>query len=70
MNVPNPCVRSLPFSDVESVPRGICLYVKMENTQKTGSFKLRGIINQFHRQIAAHGKETKFVTMSAGIEEN
>ena len=44
--------------------------MKMENTQKTGSFKLRGIINQFHRQIAAHGKETKFVTMSAGIEEN
>nr|XP_006633547.1 PREDICTED: L-threonine dehydratase catabolic TdcB-like [Lepisosteus oculatus]XP_015208152.1 PREDICTED: L-threonine dehydratase catabolic TdcB-like [Lepisosteus oculatus] len=38
------------------------LYIKMENMQRTGSFKIRGVANQFARRP----KGGHFVTMSAG----
>ncbi|XP_039617026.1 L-threonine ammonia-lyase [Polypterus senegalus] len=38
------------------------LYLKLENMQKTGSFKIRGVTNQLVKKT----KGEKFVTMSAG----
>ncbi|GCC24509.1 serine racemase isoform X1 [Chiloscyllium punctatum] len=37
------------------------LYLKLENMQTTGSFKIRGVANQFSRRESGH-----FITMSAG----
>uniref|UniRef100_A0A3B4DCH4 L-serine ammonia-lyase n=3 Tax=Pygocentrus nattereri TaxID=42514 RepID=A0A3B4DCH4_PYGNA len=38
------------------------IHLKLENMQRTGSFKIRGVANQFARQ----SKDGHFVTMSAG----
>ncbi|XP_035257279.1 phenylserine dehydratase isoform X1 [Anguilla anguilla] len=38
------------------------IHIKMENLQRTGSFKIRGVANQFARRPAGG----RFVTMSAG----
>ncbi|CAL8318716.1 unnamed protein product [Lota lota] len=38
------------------------IHIKLENMQKTGSFKIRGVANQFARRP----KGGHFVTMSAG----
>ncbi|XP_059175865.1 L-threonine dehydratase catabolic TdcB-like isoform X2 [Physella acuta] len=42
------------------------LYLKMENMQTTGSFKIRGVINQMRKVQEKYGKLPKLVTMSAG----
>ncbi|KPP75629.1 putative serine racemase [Scleropages formosus] len=41
---------------------GDSIYLKMENLQRTGSFKIRGVANQLARRPRGH----PFVTMSAG----
>ncbi|XP_064633943.1 uncharacterized protein LOC135491749 [Lineus longissimus] len=49
------------------IDEGVDLYLKMENFQKTGSFKVRGLANQLHKipeQVG--GDERKLITMSAG----
>ncbi|CAL8328929.1 unnamed protein product [Boreogadus saida] len=51
------CQTSLP---PPPVPCNI--HIKLENMQKTGSFKIRGVANQFARRP----KGGHFVTMSAG----
>ncbi|XP_073695009.1 L-threonine ammonia-lyase [Garra rufa] len=38
------------------------IHIKLENMQRTGSFKIRGVANQFARRL----KGSHFVTMSAG----
>ncbi|XP_076860882.1 L-threonine ammonia-lyase-like [Brachyhypopomus gauderio] len=50
------CQTTLPL------PQPCNVYLKLENMQKTGSFKLRGVANQFSRRP----KAGHFVTMSAG----
>ncbi|KAK1790535.1 hypothetical protein P4O66_014423, partial [Electrophorus voltai] len=50
------CQTTLPLH----VPCNI--YLKLENMQRTGSFKIRGVANQFSRR----SKGDHFVTMSAG----
>ena len=47
-------------------PINFHLYLKLENTQKMGSFKLRGIANQMEVAARNGGKDTQLVTMSAG----
>mmetsp|Transcript_17909 Transcript_17909/g.29069 ORF Transcript_17909/g.29069 Transcript_17909/m.29069 type:complete len:323 (+) Transcript_17909:270-1238(+) len=43
------------------------LYLKLENTQLGGSFKMRGVANCFHKWMDSQGKIDKsLVTMSAG----
>ncbi|KAH9510116.1 hypothetical protein Btru_043507 [Bulinus truncatus] len=44
----------------------IDLYVKLENMQSTGSFKIRGVLNQLRKVHGKHGKDVNLVTMSAG----
>ncbi|RUS85820.1 hypothetical protein EGW08_006449 [Elysia chlorotica] len=53
----------LPRSDSGE---GIDLYMKMENMQTTGSFKIRGVLNQMRHIQKKHGDDAKLVTMSAG----
>ncbi|XP_030576454.1 uncharacterized protein LOC115773714 [Archocentrus centrarchus] len=38
------------------------IHIKLENMQRTGSFKIRGVANQFARRLAGN----RYVTMSAG----
>jgi len=42
------------------------VYFKLENLQTTGSFKIRGVANQFERVKTDLGNEGHLVTMSAG----
>ncbi|XP_005111982.1 L-threonine dehydratase catabolic TdcB isoform X2 [Aplysia californica] len=42
------------------------LFMKMENMQTTGSFKIRGVLNQMRKVKERHGKQCKLITMSAG----
>ncbi|KAK0063817.1 L-threonine dehydratase catabolic TdcB isoform X1 [Biomphalaria pfeifferi] len=42
------------------------LYIKLESMQTTGSFKIRGVLNQMRKVQERHGKQAKLVTMSAG----
>ena len=53
------------------------LFLKLENCQTTGSFKIRGVASQLHaakRILAKQGnhdmKDLKLITMSAGNENN
>merc|ERR1711936_213479 len=52
--------------DMEHVGGWSRVYFKLENLQSTGSFKIRGVANQFERVKAELGKEGRLVTMSAG----
>ncbi|KAK3768908.1 hypothetical protein RRG08_060346 [Elysia crispata] len=45
---------------------GIDLFMKMENMQTTGSFKIRGVLNQMCKILKRYGSDAKLVTMSAG----
>ncbi|XP_076114713.1 L-threonine ammonia-lyase-like isoform X1 [Mytilus galloprovincialis] len=49
------------------LPKSVDLYLKLENTQTTGSFKIRGVANQmkFLPDDVKNG-ERKLITMSAG----
>ncbi len=49
--------------------RGMELLLKLENTQVTGSFKIRGVVNMIHQQMSARGsaQPPPMVTMSAGL---
>jgi len=42
------------------------VYFKLENLQSTGSFKIRGVANQFEKVKAELGEDGQLVTMSAG----
>ncbi|GFO14409.1 L-threonine dehydratase catabolic tdcb-like [Plakobranchus ocellatus] len=44
----------------------IDLFMKMENMQTTGSFKIRGVLNQMRKVEEHYGEEAQLVTMSAG----
>ncbi|CAG5120203.1 unnamed protein product [Candidula unifasciata] len=44
----------------------IDLYMKMENMQTTGCFKIRGVVNQMRQLRTKHGQGCNLVTMSAG----
>lgn len=47
--------------------RDIRLFLKLENMQTTGSFKMRGVVNQLHHAAAvADDPDQSVVTMSAG----
>ena len=57
----------------KKVPESMQLFLKLENCQTTGSFKIRGVASQLHaakRILAKQGirdmKELKLITMSAG----
>ncbi|CAL1528527.1 unnamed protein product [Lymnaea stagnalis] len=54
-----PAASPLNISDVD-------LFIKLENMQTTGSFKIRGVLNQMRKIQQKHGKQVKLVTMSAG----
>ena len=56
------------------LPETLNLFLKLENCQTTGSFKIRGVASQLHaakRILSEDGKEDfkdlKLITMSAGI---
>ncbi|XP_050405407.1 uncharacterized protein LOC126821112 isoform X2 [Patella vulgata] len=51
------------FDDVAA--SGVDLYLKLESMQNTGSFKIRGVVNQISK-IIQRNRETKLITMSAG----
>ena len=43
------------------------IFLKCENLQNSGCFKIRGVVNQFHHKLESTPKgDTKFITMSAG----
>ncbi|BFZ08713.1 hypothetical protein BsWGS_11754 [Bradybaena similaris] len=42
------------------------LYLKMENMQTGGSFKIRGVVNQMRQVRKKHGDDCDLVTISAG----
>jgi len=46
--------------------KDIDIYMKMENMQTTGSFKIRGVVNQMHKVTERHGDDCRLITMSAG----
>ena len=55
------------------LPCSMQLFLKLENFQATGSFKIRGVASQLHaakrimqRETAADLKDLKLITMSAG----
>ena len=50
------------------LPSNIELYLKLENMQTNGSFKIRGVLNQFDKKLKdMHTDDTlKLVTFSAG----
>ena len=57
----------------KKLPESMQLFLKLENCQTTGSFKIRGVASQLHaakRILAKQGihdmKELKLITMSAG----
>lgn len=53
----------LPWSQTTLPLNNPCnIHIKLENMQRTGSFKIRGVANQFARRL----KGGHFVTMSAG----
>merc|ERR1719483_774777 len=54
------------FTDSDGNPLDVDLFMKMENMQTTGSFKIRGVVNQMHKVKEQHGKDCKLITMSAG----
>ena len=56
------------------LPNSLSLYLKLENCQATGSFKIRGVATQLdaaQRILSKDGqrdiKDLKLITMSAGI---
>ena len=56
------------------LPNSLSLYLKLENCQATGSFKIRGVAAQLDaaQRILSKGgqrdiKDLKLITMSAGI---
>lgn len=56
------------------LPNSLSLYLKLENCQSTGSFKIRGVAAQLDaaQRILSKGgqrdiKDLKLITMSAGI---
>lgn len=50
-----------------NINTSIKLHLKLENTQVTGSFKVRGVINQFRHVPSGYGTdEHQLVSMSAG----
>ncbi|GFS03635.1 L-threonine dehydratase catabolic TdcB-like [Elysia marginata] len=52
--------------DASGKGMGIDLFMKMENMQTTGSFKIRGVLNQMRKIEKRYGDKAKLVTMSAG----
>ena len=49
------------------LPAYINLSLKLESMQNNGSFKLRGVINQFHEKLKDKSiEDLKLVTFSAG----
>ena len=57
----------------KKLPESMHLFLKLENCQTTGSFKIRGVASQLHaakRILAKEGrndiKDLKLITMSAG----
>ena len=57
----------------KKLPESMHLFLKLENCQTTGSFKIRGVASQLHaaKRILAKGgtndiKDLKLITMSAG----
>ncbi|KAM8883936.1 L-threonine ammonia-lyase [Synchiropus picturatus] len=54
---------TIPWSQTTLPPTSAAsIHIKLENMQRTGSFKIRGVANQFARRP----KGGRFVTMSAG----
>lgn len=47
------------------LPSNVNLSLKLENMQNTGSFKIRGVVNQF-RSLNLNKDENKLLTFSAG----
>ena len=59
----------------KKLPDSLHLFLKLENCQSTGSFKIRGVASQLHAAKRILGKEgendiknMKLITMSAGTE--
>jgi len=64
----SPHVRRTPLLRGWPVAQGVEVLMKMESLQNTGSFKLRGMVNLFAKQLANTGaaRPQGCVTMSAG----
>ncbi len=62
-----PVIRQTPLqrSETFSEMTGVDLYLKYENLQKTGSFKLRGAYNKIH-ELKEENDDIEVVTASAG----
>jgi threonine dehydratase len=60
-------IRATPtvFSELSSREAGLDVYLKLENLQKTGSFKIRGAYNKMAR-LASEQLERGVITASAG----
>ncbi|MHA2502946.1 MAG: threonine ammonia-lyase [Candidatus Kariarchaeaceae archaeon] len=58
-------VRTTPVVAIELADQTYALQLKLEELQKVGSFKLRGVLNKFH-QLTDEEKERGVITISAG----
>ena len=59
----------------KKLPDSLHLFLKLENCQSTGSFKIRGVASQLHAAKELFEKEgkhdikdIKLITMSAGVK--